>query len=141
VSGGFARPPSQSPQVARRCRNCCKVRQAATNLWRAAPAHAQSDAFVGPRVQVDGGYDQLDASDEYPDLPRHFDAPYLAASAGYDVRIAPEVIAGAELGFGKPLGGSEQANLGSDTITVRPSREWTGAVRIGVIVTPSTLVF
>ncbi|MDT8758765.1 outer membrane beta-barrel protein [Sphingomonas psychrotolerans] len=107
----------------------------------AAQANAQSANFTGPRVQLDAGYDQLDANDDYPDLPRHFDTAYLAATLGYDVAIAPGIVAGAEVGFGKPLGGSRHVALGSDALTVSPGREWTGAVRLGANVTPSTLLF
>lgn len=97
----------------------------------AVQANAQTASFTGPRVQLDVGYDQLDASDEYPDLPRHFDNASLAATLGYDVVMAGGIDGGAEIGLGKPLGGSEPASLGSDALTVKPSREWIGAIRLG----------
>ncbi|WHU04317.1 hypothetical protein [Sphingomonas sp. NIBR02145] len=107
----------------------------------AVQANAQTASFTGPRVQLDAGYDQLDASDEYPDLPRHFDNAYLAATLGYDVVMAGGIVGGAEIGLGKPLGGSKRASLGSDALTVKPSREWIDAIRLGTKVTPSTLLF
>ncbi|WP_342250339.1 outer membrane protein [Sphingomonas sp. OTU376] len=104
-------------------------------------ASAQTEQFSGPRAQLDLAYDQLDANGDYFDLPQHFDTAQLGATFGYDRVLARGLILGAEIGFGVPLGGRENAKLGLDTVSVKPGRELTANVRVGATVTKSTLVF
>lgn len=106
-----------------------------------AQANAQDTGFSGPRVQLDIAYDQLDASDDYVDLPRHFNTATIGISAGYDHMVTKGLLVGAELGFGKPLGDKQIAHLGSDSLTAKPGRELYAAARIGTPVTRSTLLF
>jgi len=97
----------------------------------ATPALAQTDpqtdrgeagAFTGPRLGVTTGYDKMND---------HDGATY-GASAGYDLAVTPKIRAGVDVG----LADSTVQGGGVDN-----SRDLSGSVRLGYVLTPRIMGF
>lgn len=111
-------------------------------LLAAAPAAAQS--FTGPRVEVNTGYDAVHA-EGLPDKADTVDGIRLGLAAGYDIALAPRVIAGVEAGIGWSVADTTRATLVSGTSTQRfrlsNGRDIDASLRLGYLVAPRTLVY
>jgi len=89
-----------------------------------APALAQdAENFTGPRAGITMGYD---------DFQDHSGFSY-GVNAGYDLALAPRIVAGVEVGLGDATTGSES--------TVDASRDLAASVRLGYAIQPQILAF
>lgn len=106
------------------------------------PATAQT--FTGPRVEANVAYDSLHA-EGLPDKIDTVDGVRLGLSAGYDIALAPRVIAGVEAGIGWSVADETRATLTSGTTTERyrlsNGRDIEASLRLGYIVAPRTLLY
>ena len=114
-------------------------------LCVAASATAQTGpAVAGPRIEANVGYDAT-RTDGAPRQLRTVDGVRLGVTAGYDVALAPRVIAGVEAGIGFDLADAQRATIVGTPATERyrldMGRDIDVSARLGFLVTPRTLLY
>lgn len=111
-------------------------------MLAAVPCAAQT--FTGPRIEANAAYDSLH-SEGLPDKIDTVDGVRLGLAAGYDIALAPRVIAGVEAGIGWSVADETRATLTSGTTSERyrlsNGRDIDASLRLGYIVAPSTLLY
>lgn len=111
----------------------------------ATPAAAQDRApFTGPRVEATVGYDNLHSKG----LPRQIDTVdglRIGGAVGYDLALAPRVVAGVEAGIGFSVADATRATIvgttGTDTFRLSNGRDIDVSLRLGYVVAPKTLLY
>lgn len=88
--------------------------------FSAAPAMAEE--FVGPKVGATVGYDNYEGEEGVS----------YGVVAGYDFKLAPKVVAGAEVAF---------SDSTVDGFGIHASRDLSASARLGYVVLPKALVF
>lgn len=121
------------------------VTTATVTAVTATPAAAQDRApFTGPRVEASVGYDNLH-SRGVPKEVATVDGLRLGAAAGYDLALAPRVVAGVEAGIGFTVAGTTRATLTTPTATdsfrLSNGRDIDVSLRLGYVVAPRTLIY
>jgi outer membrane immunogenic protein len=105
----------------------------------ASPAHAQ--AFHGPRVELNAGYDSIHADDGIAATPDTLDAFRIGGAVGYDFAVGKGVVIGGEAGFGYDVAGRRTYVQGADAVRVTGGYDFDVSLRAGVMVGPSSLVY
>lgn len=121
---------------------CAIAALAPLAMMAAAPATAQT--FTGPRIEANVAYDSVHA-EGLPDRIDTVDGIRLGLAAGYDLALAPRVIAGVEAGIGWSVADDTRATLTSGTTTERyrlsNGRDIEASLRLGYVVAPRTLLY
>jgi outer membrane immunogenic protein len=107
-------------------------------ILAAAPAAAQT--FTGPRVEANAGYDSVHA-EGLPEKIDTVDGIRLGLAAGYDLALAPRVIAGVEAGIGWSVADDTRGTVGTARYHLSNGRDIDASLRIGYIVAPRTLIY
>jgi len=106
----------------------------------ATSAHA--DTFSGPSVGVQGGWTQNSVNDPTTaagptDLHAHKDSATVGAFVGYDYKLAPRVVVGAQAEINFPTA----THVSDGVTTIKPKRSVDLSLRAGYLVDPQTLVY
>ncbi|WP_375249037.1 outer membrane protein [Sphingomonas sp.] len=106
----------------------------------AQPALAEAGAFSGPRAEVVLGYDQLNSKEDGES--GHKGGFGYGARLGYDLQSSGFVY-GVEVGVaGSSIKESESdIDVTGDRLTLKAGRDLYAGVRVGAVVTPSTLLY
>jgi outer membrane immunogenic protein len=107
-------------------------------LFAAAPCAAQS--FTGPRLEANTGYDAVH-SEDLPETVDTVDGIRLGLAAGYDIALAPRLIAGIEAGIGWSVADDTRGTIGTARYRLSNGRDIDAALRLGYLVAPRTLVY
>lgn len=107
-----------------------------------AATSAQADTFSGPSVGVQGGWVQNSVNDPLTaagqnDLHARRNGGDVGAFVGYDYKLTPRVVVGAQAEFNLPIGG----RVTDDVYAIQPKRSIDLSVRTGYLVNPQTLVY
>ncbi|MBT0667320.1 porin family protein [Novosphingobium profundi] len=113
---------------------------AAASLFSVAPAFA--DTFAGPYVGAEAGWNEdrvrgADTDIGDMDLRDNRDAFVGGVYAGYNYKVTPQVVVGAEAGF--DMGADDRLRGNGNTID--PNYSFDVAARAGYLVTPQTLLY
>jgi len=115
---------------------------AAAVLATGAASAATAEPFNGPYVGVQGGWSQNDLG--IPSTPqgilnvdRSADAASGGVYTGYDVKVSPNVVLGAEAGL--QVGADD--SITRDNVTVDPKRSIDLTARAGYLVNDDTLLY
>lgn len=115
---------------------------AAAVLVAGGASAASADPFNGPYVGVQGGWSQNDVSS--PTAPqgvlnvdRSRDAASGGVYTGYDLKVSPNVVVGAEAGI--QFGADDSIRQGN--VTVDPKRSIDLTARAGYLVNDDTLLY
>lgn len=114
---------------------------AAASMLAVTPAMAET--FEGPYIGVQAGWNQnrvrsdasIDPTDVY--VRDNKDSFNGGAYAGYDVKVTPSVVIGAEAGFN--IGVDDAVRTGADVIN--PNYGFDLSARAGYLVTPRTMAY
>lgn len=106
----------------------------------ATSAHA--DTWSGPSVGVQGGWTHNSVNDPTTavgptDLHANKDSGTVGAFVGYDYKLAPRVVVGAQAELNFPFSG----RITDGATTIQPKRSIDLSVRAGYLVDPSTLLY
>lgn len=115
------------------------VLAATTALYGVQSAQAQS--FTGPRVELNAGYDATHYDDGVAATPNTLDGVRVGGAFGYDVAIGKSFTIGAEAGIGFTVSGGIEDTLGASKVRLTGGRDIDLSLRLGAVVTPSTLLY
>jgi outer membrane immunogenic protein len=102
---------------------------------------AQAQSFTGPRAEVTAGYDASHNDDHVAGTPNTLDGVRIGGAIGYDVAIGRNFTIGAEAGIGFNVSGKVEETLGTTNVRLTSGRDIDLSLRLGAIVTPSTLLY
>lgn len=102
---------------------------------------AQAQSFTGPRAEVTAGYDASHNDDHVVGTPNTLDGVRIGGAIGYDVAIGRNFTIGAEAGIGFNVSGKVEETLGTTNVRLTSGRDIDLSLRLGAIVTPSTLLY
>ena len=102
---------------------------------------AQAQSFTGPRAEVTAGYDASHNDDHVAGTPNTLDGVRIGGAIGYDVAIGKNFTIGAEAGIGFNVSGKVEETLGTTNVRLTSGRDIDLSLRLGAIVTPSTLLY
>lgn len=106
-----------------------------------ATGGAQAQEFSGPRVELSAGYDRLSSDGRYEDFPSKLEGAHGRVAVGYDIAVAPRLVAGLEASIGGTTGAKENVALANDRFSFRPALDVDVLARIGYQAAPQTLVY
>ena len=119
---------------------------AAIALAAGAASAASAEPFNGPYVGVQGGWSRTEAGSlSTPSgtagLDRADDAASVGIYTGYDVKVSPNVVLGAEAGLQFGADDSISRDTGAALVTVDPKRSIDLTARAGYLVGDDTLLY
>lgn len=114
---------------------------AAAGATLAGAQSAQAQSFTGPRAEVTAGYDASHYDDGVAATENTLDGVRIGGALGYDVAIGRRFTIGAEAGIGFNASGKVEDTLGTTNVRLTGGRDIDLSVRLGAIVTPSTLLY
>ena len=122
------------------------VFSAALTLMVGVPAIAHADPFNGPYLGVQAGFNRddigtLDTRIGSLAIGRSRDSFIGGAYGGYDYRIAPRVVIGAEAGINFTSSDTITRSGSGDLARINPSYAFDLSARAGYLVTDDTLLY
>jgi outer membrane immunogenic protein len=102
---------------------------------------AQAQDFSGPRLELSAGYDVLQGDGRYEDFPSKLEGAHGRVAVGYDLVLAPRILAGLEASIGATSGGEAGVKLANDSFSFRAGRDVDVLARIGYHAGARTLVY
>ena len=108
----------------------------------AVPALAHADTFSGPSVGVQGGWEENSVRNPTTPLgvtpvTAKGDTGTIGVFAGYDYKLAPRVVVGAQAELNLPI----TAHFTDGATVLDPKRSIDLSLRAGYLVTPKTLAY
>lgn len=119
---------------------------AAAALLAGLAVPAAAEPFNGPYVGVQAGWSQNDVgrpSTPLGDISVNRSSDNLSGGiyAGYDARVSPNFVVGAEAGLELGVDDSFQRDLGADRVTIDPKRSFDLTARAGYLAGDDTLIY
>ena len=102
---------------------------------------AQAQSFTGPRAEITAGYDASHYDDGITATRSTLDGVRIGSAVGYDMAIGKGFTIGAEAGIGFNASGKVEGTLGTTNVRLTSGRDIDLSLRLGAIVTPSTLLY